>query len=65
MQSHAVDGHNEVKQCVFNVWGNSPLMQHYMNTMQLQSNVGYNVLVRRTQIQALPQYPHTHARIPG
>ncbi|KAG7319739.1 hypothetical protein KOW79_016882 [Hemibagrus wyckioides] len=59
-ESHAVDGHIEVKQCLFNVWGNSPLMQHYMNTMQLQSNVGYNVLVRRTQIQALPQYPHTH-----
>ncbi|XP_058274286.1 protein FAM227A-like [Hemibagrus wyckioides] len=54
-ESHAVDGHIEVKQCLFNVWGNSPLMQHYMNTMQLQSNVGYNVLVRRTQIQALPQ----------
>ncbi|MCI4390789.1 hypothetical protein PGIGA_G00126940 [Pangasianodon gigas] len=64
-ESHAVDGHLEVKQCVFNVWGNSPLVQHYMNTLRLQRNVGYNVLVRRTQIRALPQYPHTHALIPG
>ncbi|XP_047662361.1 protein FAM227A-like isoform X2 [Tachysurus fulvidraco] len=54
-ESHAVDGHMEVKHCVFNVWGNSPLVQHYMNTMHLQSNIGYNVLVRRTQIQALHQ----------
>ncbi|XP_053083335.1 protein FAM227A isoform X2 [Pangasianodon hypophthalmus] len=54
-ESHAVDGHIEVKQCVFNVWGNSPLVQHYMNTLRLQRNVGYNVLVRRTQIRALPQ----------
>ncbi|XP_060722417.1 protein FAM227A-like [Tachysurus vachellii] len=54
-ESHAVDGHMEVKHCVFNVWGNSPLVQHHMNTMHLQSNVGYNVLVRRTQIQALHQ----------
>ncbi|KAB5535690.1 hypothetical protein PHYPO_G00120900 [Pangasianodon hypophthalmus] len=64
-ESHAVDGHIEVKQCVFNVWGNSPLVQHYMNTLRLQRNVGYNVLVRRTQIRALPQYPHTLALIPG
>ncbi|KAF4076569.1 hypothetical protein AMELA_G00216540 [Ameiurus melas] len=60
-ESHAVDGQIEVKHCVFNVWGNSPLVQHYMNTFHLQCNVGYNILVRRTQIQALPQYPHTCA----
>ncbi|MCJ8745040.1 hypothetical protein PDJAM_G00125840 [Pangasius djambal] len=35
-ESHAVDGHVEVKQCVFNVWGNSPLVQHYINTLRLQ-----------------------------
>ncbi|XP_053506888.1 protein FAM227A-like [Ictalurus furcatus] len=54
-ESHAVDGQIKVKHCVFNVWGNSPLVQHYMNTLHLQCNMGYNILVRRAQLQALPQ----------
>ncbi|KAI4874809.1 hypothetical protein NFI96_014717, partial [Prochilodus magdalenae] len=56
-ESHAVYEGVELKQCVFNVWGNSPLVQHYMTTHCLRQTVGYDLLVRRSQIQKLPPYP--------
>ncbi|XP_036411942.1 protein FAM227A-like [Colossoma macropomum] len=58
-KSHAVYACVELKQCVFNVWGNSPLVQHYMTTLNLKQTVGQDLLVRRTQIQKLPPYPYT------
>ncbi|XP_066509041.1 protein FAM227A-like isoform X1 [Hoplias malabaricus] len=53
-ESHAVYESVELKQCVFNVWGNSPLVQHYVNTHRLKQNVGHDLLVKRTQINKLP-----------
>ncbi|XP_072525547.1 protein FAM227A-like [Salminus brasiliensis] len=52
--SHAVYEREELKHCVFNVWGNSPLLQQYMTTLSLKQSVGYDLLVRRTQIHKLP-----------
>uniref|UniRef100_A0A3B4DV08 Uncharacterized protein n=1 Tax=Pygocentrus nattereri TaxID=42514 RepID=A0A3B4DV08_PYGNA len=57
-ESHAVYKCVELRQCVFNVWGNSPLVQHYMTTLNLKQTVGHDLLVRRSQIQKLPPYPY-------
>ncbi|XP_042558962.1 protein FAM227A-like [Clupea harengus] len=44
----------EFHRCVFNVWGNSPLVRHYMENLKMEPKVGQDVLVRRTQIHTLP-----------
>ncbi|KAF5891553.1 protein FAM, partial [Clarias magur] len=63
-ESHAVGGQTmEVKQCVFNVWGNSPLVQHFMNTLCLQRDVGYNVLCILIYLNSLTADPLTYRGI--
>ncbi|XP_063076228.1 protein FAM227A-like [Engraulis encrasicolus] len=44
----------EFEQCVFNMWGKSPLVQHFLEKMDLEHNVGQDILVRRTQVKHPP-----------
>lgn len=46
------------KRSVFNVYGNSPLVQYYMRVLHMDPKVGQDVLVVRTEISKLPPYPH-------
>ncbi|XP_029581717.1 protein FAM227A isoform X3 [Salmo trutta] len=42
------------KRSVFNVYGNSPLVQYYMRVLHMDPKVGQDVLVARTEISKLP-----------
>ncbi|XP_031662218.1 protein FAM227A isoform X4 [Oncorhynchus kisutch] len=42
------------KRSVFNVYGNSPLVQYYMRVLHMDPKVGQDVLVVRTEISKLP-----------
>ncbi|XP_048118732.1 protein FAM227A-like isoform X2 [Alosa alosa] len=44
----------EFGRCTFDLWGNSPLVQHFMHKFRPEPSVGQGVLVRRTQIRTLP-----------
>ncbi|XP_076149253.1 protein FAM227A-like [Alosa pseudoharengus] len=47
----------EFGRCTFDLWGNSPLVQHFMHKFRPEPSVGQGVLVRRTQIRTMPPYP--------
>ncbi|KAL7851007.1 hypothetical protein AOLI_G00213630, partial [Acnodon oligacanthus] len=52
-ESHAVYECVELRQCVFNVWGNSPLVQHYMTTLNLKQTVGHDLLYMSSSLTVL------------
>ncbi|XP_041751903.1 protein FAM227A [Coregonus clupeaformis] len=53
-ESHVAYPGVAFKRSVFNVYGNSPLVQYYMRVLHMDPKVGQDVLVVRTEISKLP-----------
>ncbi|XP_062337506.1 protein FAM227A-like [Osmerus eperlanus] len=60
-ESHVAYPGTQFKRCVFNLYGNSPLVQFYMRMKSINQQAGLDVRVVRTEIHKLPPYPlHLH-----
>ena len=42
---------------VFDTYGHSPLVRHYLERKGLLQTAGYTILVKRTELDKLPPYP--------
>ena len=42
---------------VFDMYGHSPLVRHYLERRGLLQTAGYTILVKRTELDKLPPYP--------
>lgn len=42
---------------VFDTYGHSPLVRHYLERRGLLQTAGYSILVKRTEVEKLPPYP--------
>uniref|UniRef100_A0A6Q2Z4G7 Uncharacterized protein n=1 Tax=Esox lucius TaxID=8010 RepID=A0A6Q2Z4G7_ESOLU len=56
-ESHVVYPAVEFKRSMFNLYGNSPLLQYYMQIHHMETRLGQDALVVRTEIRKLPPYP--------
>ena len=43
---------------VFDTYGHSPLVRHYLEKRGLLQSAGYSILVKRTEVDKLPPYPY-------
>ena len=41
---------------VFDTYGHSPLVRHYLERRGLLQTAGYSILVKRTEVDQLPSY---------
>ena len=50
---------------VFDAYGQSPLVKHYLQKRKLSYDCGYSLLLQRTEVDKLPPYPlFTNTKLP-
>ena len=57
LQSHPVGRGPEFVRNVFNIYGQSPLVAHFLRMKRLQEDAGLTVRIQRTEVESLPPYP--------
>ncbi|XP_028935039.1 protein FAM227A isoform X2 [Ornithorhynchus anatinus] len=63
-ESHPACKGPEFGRSLFNLYGNSPLVQHFLQTHQAELKVGWNILVSRTEItKTIPESSPTYADV--
>lgn len=56
-QSHPACRGADTAKSVFNIYGQSPLVAHFMRVKNLTREAGQSFLVQRTEQENLPPYP--------
>ena len=46
----------------FDVYGQSPLVKHYLQKRKLEKDFSYAILTKRTEASESPPYPHIENR---
>lgn len=57
LQSHPIGKMADFVSCTFNIYGQSPLVAHFLQMKNLQVDAGSCARIKRTELHNLPPYP--------